>query len=222
MNFILNIHTSTETAIVNLTYGGELLGTRMNYTPGESAAFLHEAIHDLMKKEMVILKNLSAVGISIGPGSYTGVRIGLATAYGLAFGLKIPLVTFNSLEIMAKSAIDSIKEPAGFYCPMIDARRMEVFTALYDCQLHELMAPSAMALEANSFKDLLASNKIGFLGSGSKKFQNIVRSESAYFLGTEISSQSIARISWDKFERKEFLNNCYPEPLYIKDFYTII
>ena len=222
MHYILNIHTSTETAIVNLTRGQELLGTRINYVAKEHAAFLHPAILDLLNKEGVILKNLRAIGVSTGPGSYTGVRVGLASAYGLGYALQIPLVAYNSLEVMAKTAINFINVPTGLYCPMIDAKRMEVFTALYDNQLQELMPPSAMVLDENSFKEYLGSFKVGFCGSGSNKFQNISRGEKAYFIGTNISSESIAEISWKKYERNDFHNIPYPQALYIKDFYSIV
>jgi tRNA threonylcarbamoyladenosine biosynthesis protein TsaB len=222
MDYILNIHTATETAIVNLTSGQELLGTEINHTPKEHAVFLHQAIQNLLKKEGVMLKNLSAIGISTGPGSFTGVRVGLATAYGLGYSLKIPLITYNSLEITAKTAINFIQETSMLYCPMIDARRMEVFAALYDYQLQEKVQPSAIVLNENSFEEYLSSFKIAFCGSGSKKFQKVSGKEKSYFIDTYISSESIAGISWNKYKKNDFHNTPYPQPLYIKDFYTII
>jgi tRNA threonylcarbamoyladenosine biosynthesis protein TsaB len=222
MDYILNIHTATDTAIVNLTYGQKLLGTKINHNPREHAGFLHQAILDLLKKEGVLVKNLSAIGISTGPGSYTGVRVGLATAYGLGYSLKIPLIPYNSLEIMAKTAINFIRETSILYCPMIDAKRMEVFTALYDYQLQEIMPPSAMVLNENSFEEYLSSFKVAFCGSGSKKFQKVSSKEKSYFIDAHISSESIAEISLNKYKENDFHTTPYPQPLYIKNFYTIL
>jgi tRNA threonylcarbamoyladenosine biosynthesis protein TsaB len=221
MAYTLNIHTATETAIINLTKDGEVLGTFINYDTREHAVLLHTSIRELLQKNNIGIKKLNAIGVSLGPGSYTGIRVGLATAKGLCYALNIPLITFNSLELMALSAAKSVKDEEALYCPMIDARRMEVFTALYNYTLQELIPPSAMILDENSFADVLNLNKIYYAGSGSGKFKNIAGNVNSFFINEAISTESLAEISWENFKKNELKNVPYAQPLYIKEFYTI-
>jgi tRNA threonylcarbamoyladenosine biosynthesis protein TsaB len=216
MVYILNIHTATETAIINLTAGEKILGTLCNHEAKKHASFLHIAIKELLDQHNISVKNLNAIGVSLGPGSYTGIRIGLATAKGLCYTLKIPLITYNSLELIAISASRSVKDINAFYCPMIDARRLEVYTAIYDYQLREIMHPSALVINKNSFAEILKKYKIFFSGSGSNKFQELVNNTNAIFLNEELSSNSLAKIAWEKYVKKEFENMPYTQPLYLK------
>ncbi|MEO8763952.1 MAG: tRNA (adenosine(37)-N6)-threonylcarbamoyltransferase complex dimerization subunit type 1 TsaB [Ginsengibacter sp.] len=213
---ILNIHTATETAIINLMAGPEILGTLTNHETRRHASFLHTAIKVLLQQEGIDKKNLAAIGVTAGPGSYTGIRVGLATAMGLSYALKIPLLTFNTLEIIAGSAISLAKEPQALYCPMIDARRMEVYTAVYNYDMEEIITPSAIVLNDNSFPEIPASQKLFFSGSGSNKFQLISKYTHAIFLDQEISTESIAKIAWDTYLKNDFNNVPYAKPLYIK------
>ncbi|MEO8862667.1 MAG: tRNA (adenosine(37)-N6)-threonylcarbamoyltransferase complex dimerization subunit type 1 TsaB, partial [Ginsengibacter sp.] len=146
MGYILNIHTATETALVSLADGPVVLGTLTNEETKQHAAFLHLAIDKILKDRQIAIKELEAIGVSSGPGSYTGIRVGLAAAKGLCFALNIPMITYNSLELLALSAIDFAKDKEGLYCPMIDARRMEVYTALYKFTEEEVFGPSALIL----------------------------------------------------------------------------
>lgn len=221
MAYILNIHTSTETAIVNLAAGQEVLGTSINHEAKQHAAFLHSAIHELLQHQGIDIKKLDAIGVSCGPGSYTGIRIGLATAKGLCYALKIPLITYSALEVMALSAANLVQDCNGFYCPMIDARRMEVYTAIYNYDIQETASPSAMILNENSFVDILNSNKIYFSGSGSYKFKSLTKNGNAVFLTGLISTESLANIAGKKFEKNDFESIPYAQPLYIKEFHTI-
>jgi len=221
MTYILNIHTATETAVINLTADGKVLGTALNHEAKQHAAFLHAAIHELLQNEGIDIKHLNAIGVSSGPGSYTGIRVGLAAAKGLCYALNIPLITYNSLEIMALSSAGSVKDFNGFYCPMIDARRMEVYAAVYNYNLQVLTPPSAMIIDETSFADILNSNKIYFSGSGSDKFQKLTKNTNAFFLSERILTDSIAAISWQKLEKNDFENIPYAQPLYIKEFHTI-
>src|SRR5487761_2671007 len=116
MAYILNIHTAPETAVINLTADGKVLGSALNHEAKQHAAFLHAAIHELLQNQGIDIKDLDAIGVSSGPGSYTGIRVGLATAKGLCYALNIPLITFNSLEIIAHSSAESIKDFDGLYC----------------------------------------------------------------------------------------------------------
>jgi len=222
MPYTSNIHTATETAIINLTKDGEVLGTFMNYDTREHVALLHTTIRGLLQTNNIDIKKLNAIGVSLGPGSYTGIRVGLAAAKGLCYALNIPLIPFNSLELIALSATKSVKDESALYCPMIDARRMEVFTAVYNYALQELIPPSAMILDENSFVDILNLNKIYFSGSGNDKFKKITKNVNSFFTNEIISTESLAAISWDKFKKNDFENIPYAQPLYIKEFYTIL
>jgi tRNA threonylcarbamoyladenosine biosynthesis protein TsaB len=216
MVHILNIHTATETAIINLMEGAEILGSRSSHETKQHASFLHTAIRELLQQQGIDIKNLDAIGVTTGPGSYTGIRVGLATAKGLCYALKIPLITYNSLEVMAISAADVVGNNNAFYCPMIDARRMEVFTAVYNSEIKEIIPPSALILTENLFSGLLNRHKIFFSGSGSNKFQQISKNTHAVFITTGISPESLAKITWGKYVKNDFENVPYARPLYIK------
>ena len=221
MSYILNIHTATETAIINLTKNGEVLSTISNDDTRQHATILHTAIRQLLKTNDLDIKKLNAVGVSSGPGSYTGMRVGLAAAKGLCYALGIPLITFNSLELMALSAARCINYEAALYCPMIDARRMEVFTAIYNYTLQEILPPSAVILNENSFADFLILHKVCFSGSGIEKFKTLNKSANSIFMDDKIATESLAEISWKKYIKNDIANLPYAQPLYIKDFYTI-
>jgi tRNA threonylcarbamoyladenosine biosynthesis protein TsaB len=223
MNYILNIHTATETAIVNICDGPTVLSTLENSDPKQHAAFLHSAISKILLKNDIQINQLKAVGVTNGPGSYTGIRVGLASAKGLCFSLKIPLITYNTLEVMSLVATETIKDENALYCPMIDARRMEVFTALYSYGLKEVIPPTAMVLDENSYQAFLGQYYLYFFGNGSKKLKDVTNNiPSSAFVDVEISSQAICYFSWEKFKRNQFANVAYTEPLYIKEFHSTV
>ena len=221
MTYILNIHTATDTAIVNLGNGEEIIATISNTISRQHAAYLHTAIHRILKENHVSINQLRAVGVTNGPGSYTGIRVGLAAAKGLCYALKIPLITFNTLEIMARSAIESTRDAQALYCPMIDARRMEVYTAIYNYDLKEIMPPSAIVLTEASFGKQLQSQPVYFFGGGSDKFETLaIRIPQPYFINQDISSRELYKISRQKFQKKEWDDVASAAPLYLKDFYS--
>ncbi len=221
MDYILNIHTATETAIVNIYDGEKVLATSVNTNSKEHAAYLHTAIHKILQENDISINQLKAIGVTNGPGSYTGIRVGLATAKGLCYALKIPLITFNTLEVMALSATENIQDRNALYCPMIDARRMEVFTAVYDYDLKEVMPPSAIIISENFLEELLHPQPIYFFGNGSEKFKNIGKNISgSYFIKQEIASKGLCKVVSGKYQRKEFDDIAYAEPLYLKEFYS--
>ena len=222
MNFILNIHAATENAIVNLCDGPQVLNTLKNSDPKQHASFLHVAINQILLDAHIQAKELCAIGVTAGPGSYTGIRVGLASAKGLCFALNIPLITFNTLEVMALSLIENINKEA-LYCPMIDARRMEVFTSIYDHNLKEIIPPSAIVLEENSFEDLLSRHSIYFTGSGIEKFKKLNPEipKSNFFNGPAISTKTFGAFSWKQFQEKKFVNAANASAIYIKEFHTI-
>lgn len=218
MALILNIHTATDTAIVNLSEDRKILGTLSNTDGKKHAFFLHTAIKRLLEQQQASIKKLDAIGITTGPGSYTGIRIGLATATGLCYALKIPLLVYNSLEAIAFSTAVVVRDSNALYCSMIDARRMEVYVAVYDYNLQEVVPPAAVALSENFLANIPASQKVYLSGNGSDKFKNITRRSNLNFLSQSISSESLSEFSWKKYEKKDFKNIFYAQPLYIKDF----
>lgn len=223
MSYILNIHTTTENAVVNVCEGPTPLKTLENLNPKRHASFLHVAIEEILADTRIQPNDLSAVGVTGGPGSYTGIRIGLASAKGLCFALNIPLIVLNTLEVMALSLIEIVKDEHAFYCPMIDARRMEIFSAVYSYDLKEVIPPSAIVLSENTFHDLTAAQPVFFSGSGVQKFKklNSQLPNSNLFPDRAISSISLGACSWEKFQKGKFENVENASPIYMKEFYTI-
>ena len=222
MDYILNIHTTTETAIVNISNDEKVIATLSNKDSKQHAAFLHSAIKKILQENDINIGRLKAVGVTNGPGSYTGIRVGLATAKGLVFSLKIPLIALNTLEVLAHSAIENIRDENALYCPMIDARRMEVFTAVFTSELNIVNPSCALVLDENSYASLPAGQIVYFFGSGSKKFENISAEHCNYrFIQQDINSESIAVLSRKKYEEKMFENVAFAHPLYLKEFYSI-
>lgn len=222
MDYILNIHTATETAIVNLCKGPDLLATKENSNSRQHASFLHTAVHQILQETDIRPNDLKAIGVTGGPGSYTGIRIGLASAKGMGFALNIPLIILNTLEVMALSIIENIRDKNALYCPMIDARRMEVFTAIYNCELFEVIPPAAIVLDEIIFKDIIAEQTVYFFGSGAHKFKEInPLLPASQFINNQISSRSLANLCWQRFQKKLFENVSDSSPYYVKDFYTV-
>ena len=224
MNYLLNIHTTSENAILNLSDGDQVLSTIINADPRQHAAFLHTSVSQILQENDILPTSLKAVGVTGGPGSYTGIRVGLATAKGLCFALKIPMIMMNTLELMAFSAIEKILNKNAFYCPMIDARRMEIFTAVYDPQLNSTIPPSAMVLEENSFAGLIQNHPVFFFGSGAEKFKKIINHSNAnyHFIDEQLSSFILAKFAWKKFQKNEFDNVAYSKAFYVKEFFSNI
>jgi tRNA threonylcarbamoyladenosine biosynthesis protein TsaB len=217
MNYILHINTALETASVSLAKNGAVIIERRNDVQKEHASFLHLAIDEVIHEVGITLKNLDAVAVINGPGSYTGLRVGLAAAKGICYGLSVPLITVNTLEWMAEACK---KEETDLFCPMIDARRMEVFTALYNHSLEEISQPSSLILQPESFFEELATNKIIFFGNGAPKFSTLLSHKNARFMTLEAGADEFASISWKRYQNGVFADLAYSEPLYVKAFYT--
>jgi tRNA threonylcarbamoyladenosine biosynthesis protein TsaB len=220
MGLLLNIDTALETASVCLAKDSELLELSTNENQKDHAAWLHTAIADVIKKAGYTINELQAVAISIGPGSYTGLRVGLAAAKGFCYALNIPLIAISTLKMIALAIKNSGIPDENIICPMIDARRMEVFTALYDIDLIEKKAAQAMIVDENSFSAMLSTNRIVFGGSGSKKLQEIIVSPNASFNHTIANASHLVQLSYNCFRNKEFASLAYTDPLYIKEFYS--
>ena len=165
MSLILNIDTASENAHVSIARDGQVLHILSSESQKEHASFLQTAIQELVKITGIHLKEIDAVAVTAGPGSYTGLRVGFASAKGLCYALKKPLITIGTLEVLMVSALQLY--PPGpdeniLFCPMIDARRMEVFTAIYQQDLNVYIRPCAMILDEFSFEKDLAKSKILF------------------------------------------------------------
>jgi tRNA threonylcarbamoyladenosine biosynthesis protein TsaB len=229
MSLILNIDTSTETASVCIAEDGNELSTIANPYQKDHAAFLHNAIKDIIQKNSLKLNSLAAVAVTNGPGSYTGLRVGLASAKGLCYALNKPLITVGSLEVLAKTAIGYViaENESAFYCPLIDARRMEVYTAIFDQHMNEVSEAKALILNENSFAEILSSKKMYFFGSGAAKFEAFLSKHKAFlsnknaaFLTIKETMASMSSLSFQRFLKKKFTDLIDSEPLYIKDFHS--
>ena len=216
MAIILNIDTAVESASVCLAKEGRSLQFAINSNQKDHASWLHVTTKKIIADTGTNIKDIEAVAATIGPGSYTGLRVGLSTAKGLCFALNIPLIAVNTLEMMAY-AVE--KGEADFICPLIDARRMEVFMAVYDKKMKEIVKPVAMIIEPGSFDSLLASGKTLFSGNGSKKLQKSIVHANAIFNNTVATAADMVRLSERLFVEKNFANLAYIEPFYIKEFY---
>jgi tRNA threonylcarbamoyladenosine biosynthesis protein TsaB len=223
MSIILNIDTSLETASVSIAKEGALIVSKENKVQKEHASFLHLAIQDLLTESSLGIDKIEAIAVTNGPGSYTGLRVGLASAKGLCFALNKPLITIGSLNVLASSAIGSsegIIPAPQLYCPMIDARRMEIYTAVFDRNMKEILPPCAMILNEHSFHEMIKENSILFFGNGSEKWKGIVTSKNAAFTSIPDTIPTVCRLSFEKFINSDFTDLTYSEPLYIKEFFT--
>jgi tRNA threonylcarbamoyladenosine biosynthesis protein TsaB len=214
---ILNIDTAIDSASVCLAKEAMPLQFAINSNQRDHASWLHPAIQRTTADAGIALKDIEAVAVTIGPGSYTGLRVGLSAAKGLCFALNIPLICINTLELMAYAGIDT---EADLVCPLIDARRMEVFMAVYNKNMQEIIKPRAMIVDKHSFDSMLATNKIAFLGNGSKKLQNLIVHDNAIFNNIAATATNMIPLSERLFTEKKFANLAYIEPLYIKEFYS--
>jgi tRNA threonylcarbamoyladenosine biosynthesis protein TsaB len=219
MALILNIDTAMERACISIAKNGKLLGEKTSADQQGHASFLQPAVQALCTDTGIGFDALDAVAVSAGPGSYTGLRVGMASAKGLCYALKKPLIVIGSLEILAASAIAETTVPDALFCPMIDARRMEVFTAIYDAQLNPVAPASALLLDENSFSDLLSGNVILFTGNGAAKWQKCCGNPNARFPVIKNYSHAMAALAFSKFDAREFASLIKAEPFYIKDFF---
>jgi tRNA threonylcarbamoyladenosine biosynthesis protein TsaB len=226
---ILNIDTSTDQASVCLSKDGVVLQTLLNDNQKDHAAWIQQAISTLMSSQGAVMKHLEAVSVTEGPGSYTGLRVGMASAKGLCFALQIPLITVNTLLVMANGALMqwlSLPDFAGsevLLCPMIDARRMEVFTGVYNQQLQAVIEPQALILEQDTFKEVLNDSLLLCFGNGSMKWKNVSSHPNVRFMDEKIDmAKSLAKLATGLWFKKNFANMVYTEPVYLKEFYSYI
>jgi tRNA threonylcarbamoyladenosine biosynthesis protein TsaB len=217
VSWILNIDTAVQTASICLAKNEKSIAVKINSSQNDHASWLQMAIVSLLKEHEIQMKDLTAIAVSAGPGSYTGLRVGMATAKGLCYALQIPLILISTLRMMAVSAL---KEKGDFFCPMIDARRMEVFTAVFDESLKEIEAPRNQILSDTSFQNLLKQGQVVFFGNGSIKFKKVATHPNAFFKNIETTAVQMAGLAFEKLSKKDFGNLAYSEPFYGKEFYS--
>jgi len=225
MALILQIDTATEQASVCLSKDNIVLAVEENTEQKNHAAFIQPAIQKIFSVTNLSLSSVDAIAVTNGPGSYTGLRVGLASAKGLCYALNKPLILLNTLEVMANAAINELKKQNidignTLFCPMIDARRMEVFTALFDAFLQPILSSTAVVLEEHSFAGYLSEQPIAFSGSGAEKCQEIVKPVNALFLSTQHNASHMIHLSEQTYTRKQFADLAYSEPFYLKEFFT--
>ena len=213
---ILHLETSTKNCSVAVSRNSEMLCLCEEYDDhyGHSEK-LHQFVNWALEGAEISLGGLDAVCISKGPGSYTGLRIGVSAAKGFCYGLNIPLLSLNSLEILAQSLVN---QGYDLIIPMIDARRMEVYTAVFDNSGKMISGIEAKILDENSFEEF-ADKKIAFVGDGVEKSKEILNLPNAEFLeGIHPSAKQMIRLAEKKFNQKEFEDVAYFEPFYLKEF----
>ncbi|MCK3686206.1 tRNA (adenosine(37)-N6)-threonylcarbamoyltransferase complex dimerization subunit type 1 TsaB [Maribellus sp. YY47] len=229
MATILNIETSTEVCSVALTKDGETLFLKENTKGLNHSQLLTVYIEELFETAGFDKNELDAVAVSKGPGSYTGLRIGVSVAKGLCYGLNIPMIGVGSIEAMGHYVAENVADyyvesnENLLFCPMIDARRMEVYTAIFDKSGEMIQSVTAEIIDDNSFASLLAENKILFFGNGAEKCRETLTHPNAVFQGPEkTSARFMQKLSEKKYNQREFENVAYFEPFYLKDFVATI
>ena len=217
MGLILCLETTTKACSVALSRDGQCISIKEivseKYSHSENLTVFVESI---LKSAGISVNQLDAVAFSVGPGSYTGLRIGCSTAKGLCYSLDIPLISIDTLEAMTH-AMEGYK--VDLYCPMLDARRMEVYTALFDKDKSKITETEAKIITDESFENELKSNKILFFGDGAEKCKSTITSPNAEYVdGFYPTAKSMAQLAEKKFVNKDFVDVAYFEPFYLKDF----
>lgn len=225
MALLLHIDTATEQASVCLSRDETILGLICSSEQKNHAGFVQPAIQEMMQSSGYRLPELDAVSVTAGPGSYTGLRVGMATAKGICYALQKPLILVNTLEVMARAmltelAAENPPAPDTWLCPMIDARRMEVFTACYDLSLTEIQPPQALILKTGCFDEMLGKRPIFFGGSGHSKLKTLLNNPNALYAHSLHTAADLAVLALKCYKMERFANLAYSEPLYVKEFFS--
>lgn len=213
--YILNLETATKNCSVSVARNGETVQCKemaeMGYSHAEK---LHVFIDEILAENQLTYNDLSAIAVSQGPGSYTGLRIGISAAKGLCYALNIPLIAVDTLQILASQ----VHIEKGIIIPMIDARRMEVYSAIFDKNHIKTREVQAEILDENSFQDRMET--IYFVGDCAEKAKTVLTNNNFIFLENNIypSSNEMSRLSFEKFKNNDFEDVAYFEPYYLKDF----
>jgi tRNA threonylcarbamoyladenosine biosynthesis protein TsaB len=219
MALILQIETATQVCSAALSVNGETIALKELQANNIHAGSLTLFIQEVMASGGYSYSNLDAIAVSKGPGSYTGLRIGVSTAKGLCFALDKPLIAIGTLGMMAKGFLKANPDYNGLVCPMIDARRMEVFTSVFDSSLATIEPVSAKIIDEQSFKDQLIQAPVTFIGDGAEKCKAALNNPNALFSAENFNSAgNMSELSFDAFSNQSFEDLAYFEPFYLKDF----
>ncbi|UMB59244.1 tRNA (adenosine(37)-N6)-threonylcarbamoyltransferase complex dimerization subunit type 1 TsaB [Lutibacter sp. A80] len=215
MAYLLNIETATKNCSVSLAKDGKTIALKELNDGGYShAEKLHEFIKAVIDEAKISLSDLNAIAVSKGPGSYTGLRIGVSAAKGLCFALNIPLISINTLQSLAQS----IPTDKGYVIPLLDARRMEVYSAVYK-QNNNVRSVQAEIIDETSFNEYLSKDTVYFLGDGAEKCKNSILHKNANFIDNKFpSANEMSALSYIKYKKNDIEDVAYFEPFYLKDF----
>ena len=213
--YLLNIETATKNCSVSLAKDGKTVALKELNDGGYShAEKLHEFIKVVLAEANIELTDLNAIAVSKGPGSYTGLRIGVSAAKGLCFALNIPLISINTLQSLSQS----VSITNGYIIPLLDARRMEVYSAVFKDN-NSVRNVEAEIIDATSFNDYLDKNTVYFLGDGTEKCKNLITHKNAIFIdGKFPSANEMSLLSFEKYKKNDIEDVAYFEPFYLKDF----
>ena len=216
MAYILSIETSTTNCSVSLSFEGETLVLKEDYDNNYShAERLHVYIDQVLKQADIISSQLDAIAVSKGPGSYTGLRIGVSAAKGLCFALGKPLIAISTLEALSHQ----VKTKEGIIIPMLDARRLEVYSAIFDNGYNRLRETQAQVLNEDSFKSYLEDSKVTFIGNGVSKTKGLINHKNAIFIEDKLpSANEMSQLAYSKYKKNDIEDVAYFEPYYLKDF----
>jgi tRNA threonylcarbamoyladenosine biosynthesis protein TsaB len=219
LSLILNIETSTTLCSVSIAKDGKIIALKEineGYTHAEN---LHVFIKEVLEKAGKIPKDLNAIAVGGGPGSYTGLRIGVSAAKGLAFALQIPLIAINTLVTMAATAISQNRSDI-LYCPMLDARRMEIYTAIFDVNLNTVKETSPQIISEEDISFFNTGKPICFFGDGMPKCKDLLKkTPSSSFIDNIVpSADALAELAYKKLLNGQFEDVAYFEPFYLKNF----
>ncbi|UKM65779.1 tRNA (adenosine(37)-N6)-threonylcarbamoyltransferase complex dimerization subunit type 1 TsaB [Flavobacteriaceae bacterium GSB9] len=219
MCYILNIETATTNCSVSLSKDGETIILKEDNDKSYShAERLHVYIDAVLKEAKIVGEDLSAIAISKGPGSYTGLRIGVSAAKGLCFALDKPLLSISTLEALA----NKVTAKEGIIVPMLDARRMEVYSAIFNHNHEQIRETQAQILDENAFAEALNNGKVHFVGNGVEKTKNLIEHSNAVFIEGELpSANEMGKLAYEKFKRNDTEDVAYFEPFYLKDFVAL-
>jgi tRNA threonylcarbamoyladenosine biosynthesis protein TsaB len=218
MSLILSLETSVRVCSVAIHDQGKLISTREIHLEHSHASQLAVLMDEVIKESGIAINQLKAIAVSSGPGSYTGLRIGTSTAKGLCYALTIPLISIGSLELLAYQM--SKRNPTNaFLCPMIDARRMEVYCQVFDASLKTVSPIEAKVIDSSSFRDLLTDKQITFFGDGSDKCKDQITDSNAKFItGIYAAASEMGTPVYEKFQKQQFEDLAEFEPHYLKEF----
>lgn len=219
MSLILSLDTSASGCSVAVHQDGKLLAISDIFKEHSHGARLALMINQVLDNAGVHTSELSAIAVASGPGSYTGLRIGTSTAKGLCYALSLPLIAIDSLSALTAQALKVTTGETALYCPMLDARRMEVYCCVHDRHLGFVQPIQAKVLEPASFRDLLDQHTVFFFGDGSGKSREVIAHANARFLDKIFSSASgVGELAWSKYQEKKFEDLVHFEPYYLKEF----